>query len=117
LQAIHQIDGGETRAGLEIDRPDEVHSVETAVRTAVNIVPGQNDDGSKGGVWVGAADDDDPLVADAYRLDGEHWQRHQRPISPETLRRELRIGSRRARALVRAVRSRYQWGPAALVAA
>src|SRR5207237_3383461 len=81
----------------------------------VNNTAGQRDDGTSAEVWAGA-EDEDPLVVDACRLDAEHWEKHQRPISAETLRRELRVGSRRSRALARAVRRRYEPGSAVLVA-
>ncbi len=48
--------------------------------------------------------DDDPLREQAYQLDADHRSRDHRPISADTLRRELRIGSRRARTLTHHVR-------------
>lgn len=51
---------------------------------------------------------DDPLRHEAYRLDAEHWNLRQRPISAETLRRKLSIGSTRARALTRHIRQHRQ---------
>jgi hypothetical protein len=58
------------------------------------------------------AEDDDPLREQAYRLDAEHWNLYRRPISADTLRRKLSIGSTRARALTRHIRQ-----PAASLAA
>lgn len=59
--------------------------------------------------------DDDPLREEAYRLDAEHWNLHQRPISADTLRRKLSIGSTRARTLTRNIRQQHQ--PGAVLAA
>jgi hypothetical protein len=46
----------------------------------------------------------DDLVR-ARRADARHWAAHKRPISSETLRKELEIGADHARELVAAVRS------------
>lgn len=61
--------------------------------------------------------EDDPLCGKAYRLDAEHWNRYQRPISADTLRRHLGIGSQRARALIGHVRQHCQPGIQVSVAA
>jgi hypothetical protein len=53
---------------------------------------------------AGAADEVDLLLL-ARRLDAEHWAAHRRPVSAETLRRELGIGMTRARGLRDQVRS------------
>lgn len=53
-------------------------------------------------------EDRDPLREKAYRLDAEHWSLNQRPISADTLRKKLGIGSTRARALTRHIRQRHQ---------
>ncbi|MQA08648.1 MAG: DUF2637 domain-containing protein [Pseudonocardiaceae bacterium] len=50
----------------------------------------------------------DPLHDEALRLDSEHWRTHNRPISADRLRSQLRINSRRARTLVRHVRNDHQ---------
>lgn len=54
------------------------------------------------------------LVADllerARELDAKHWTAHQRPISAETLRRELKIGAQRARVLVSQLRNEHASG-------
>jgi len=47
------------------------------------------------------------LLTQAKRIDREHRLRHSRPVSAETLRKEMRIGSARARALVKQVRALY----------
>jgi hypothetical protein len=44
------------------------------------------------------------LLAEARRIDQAHRLQHRRPVSAETLRKQMRIGSMRARALVREVR-------------
>ncbi len=48
---------------------------------------------------------DEELVERARLADAEHWRRYQRPISAETLRRQLRVGATTSRALVAKVRS------------
>ena len=44
------------------------------------------------------------LLAEARRIDQAHRLRHHRPVSAETLRKQMRIGSMRARVLVQQVR-------------
>jgi hypothetical protein len=46
----------------------------------------------------------DELLAEARRIDQAHRLRHHRPVSSETLRKQMQIGSMRARALVQQVR-------------
>jgi hypothetical protein len=46
----------------------------------------------------------DELLAEARRIDQAHRLRHHRPVSAETLRKQMRIGSMRARALVQRIR-------------
>jgi hypothetical protein len=45
------------------------------------------------------------LLERARREDFEHWERHRRPISAETLRKRLRVGAKTSRALVEVVRA------------
>ncbi|MGP3979637.1 DUF2637 domain-containing protein [Streptomyces sp. KR80] len=47
----------------------------------------------------------DPLLLRAHQEDARHREKHQRPISAETLRKELRIGAARSRYLVALVRA------------
>jgi hypothetical protein len=47
----------------------------------------------------------DPLLERARRVDARHRELHQRPVSAESLRRELRIGADRSRQLVALVRA------------
>ncbi|GDY33778.1 hypothetical protein [Gandjariella thermophila] len=118
LKAVQEVDqpGVEhAQVGAGVWWPDGEHREATTSRTALNNVAGQSGDRKNAEAWAGT--EDDPLVVDACRLDAEHWERHRRPISAETLRRELRVGSRRARTLARVVRSRRQPRPAALVTA
>ncbi|MBK3577400.1 DUF2637 domain-containing protein [Streptomyces sp. MBT65] len=49
---------------------------------------------------------DDPLLARALVLDARHRNLRQRPISAETLRKELRVGAVRSRQLTALVRKR-----------
>ncbi|WP_151478125.1 DUF2637 domain-containing protein [Streptomyces albicerus] len=46
----------------------------------------------------------DPLLRRAREVDARHRQLHQRPVSAESLRREMRIGASRSRELVALVR-------------
>lgn len=46
----------------------------------------------------------DPLLPRARMVDARHRELHQRPVSAETLRKELRIGARRSRQLAALVR-------------
>lgn len=48
---------------------------------------------------------DEELVERALRADAEHWRRHGRPISAETLRKQLRVGATTSRTLVARVRA------------
>ncbi|WP_394359750.1 hypothetical protein [Amycolatopsis sp. SB7-3] len=47
---------------------------------------------------------DEELVERARRADADHWRRYRRPISAETLRKQLRIGATMSRSLVTEVR-------------
>ncbi|WP_406464743.1 DUF2637 domain-containing protein [Streptomyces sp. NBC_01622] len=48
---------------------------------------------------------DDSLLEQARRVDARHRELHQRPVSAESLRKELRIGADRSRQLVALVRA------------
>jgi hypothetical protein len=48
---------------------------------------------------------DAELLERARKEDARHWEVHRRPISAETLRRELRVGSARSRLLVALIRA------------
>ncbi|WP_028850741.1 DUF2637 domain-containing protein [Thermocrispum municipale] len=102
-------DSGKDSPALEA--PDEAEDV-PALRTVVNNVPGHSADSADAGSEVPHGEDDDPLREEAYRLDAEHWNLHQRPISADTLRRKLSIGSTRARALTHHIRQYRQPGAA-----
>ncbi|MGW4828326.1 hypothetical protein ACWEOG_12165 [Amycolatopsis japonica] len=47
---------------------------------------------------------DEELVERARRADADHWRRYRRPISAETLRKQLRVGATMSRSLVTEVR-------------
>ncbi|WP_409496063.1 hypothetical protein [Amycolatopsis sp. cmx-11-12] len=47
---------------------------------------------------------DEELVERARRADADHWRRYRRPISAETLRKQLRVGATTSRSLVTEVR-------------
>jgi hypothetical protein len=48
--------------------------------------------------------DEDDLLQRAREEDARHWEAHRRPISADTLRRNLRIGAARSRLLVAIIR-------------
>ncbi|MDX2676732.1 DUF2637 domain-containing protein [Streptomyces sp. NY05-11A] len=48
---------------------------------------------------------EDELSEQAARLDEQHWTLHQRPISAESVRKELHIGAQRTREVVASVRA------------
>lgn len=52
----------------------------------------------------------DPLLERARRVDARHRELHQRPVSAESLRKELRIGADRSRQLVALVRASHNGG-------
>jgi len=81
-----------------VDRPDEP--------------PGQlgGRSGQAKGEWPKGGGD--PLLVRARMLDVRHREMHQRPISAETLRKELRIGARRSRQLAAFVRGSRSYGTA-----
>ncbi|MGH3702642.1 MAG: hypothetical protein ACRDQY_24995 [Pseudonocardiaceae bacterium] len=60
---------------------------------------------------------DGDLLGRAKQEDTRHWAAYQRPISAETLRRNLRIGAARARMLVSIVRAERSSNPDRLLAA
>jgi hypothetical protein len=56
------------------------------------------------GVLVGHEVEDSAQLAEVMRINERHWAQVGRPVSAETVRKHLRIGATRARALTRAVR-------------
>ena len=95
---LRPTDPGESSRTQE--SPDDL----PALRTVVNNVPGHCTNSAAADSEPPHGDDDDPLRAKAYRLDAEHWNLYQRPISADTLRHKLSIGSKRARALTHHIR-------------
>lgn len=65
---------------------------------------GQSTDGSACRAPATPDKEEDLLVL-ARHEDKEHWDRHRRPISAETLRKRLRVGAERSRALVATIRA------------
>ncbi|MEV6228056.1 DUF2637 domain-containing protein [Saccharopolyspora shandongensis] len=109
----HSTDSVEDSQTLETREEAEYVPV---LRTAVNNMTGHSVNSRDAGLQAPHGDDDDdPLREEAYRLDAEHWNLYQRPISADTLRRKLSIGSTRARALTRHIRQHRQ--PGAVLAA
>lgn len=105
-------ESGEASPSLEA--PKEADDV-PARRTVVNNAPGHSANSDEAGSEVPHGEDGDALIGEAYRLDTEHWNLYQRPISADTLRRKLSIGSTRARTLTRHIRRQRQ--PGAVLAA
>ncbi|WP_436789675.1 DUF2637 domain-containing protein [Yinghuangia sp. YIM S10712] len=95
LEVLNQRVTTEEPASLRIesDRP--------TVKT-VKQVSAMNDAASSGADDAAGGQED--LLALARAADLRHWQAHRRPISAETLRKDLRIGAQRSRQLVAAIR-------------
>ncbi|PKW17630.1 DUF2637 domain-containing protein [Saccharopolyspora spinosa] len=104
-------DSGETSPSSEALEAKDV----PALRTVMNNVPGHDTNNPDAVQEAPHGEDDDPLREEAYRLDAEHWNLYQRPISADTLRRKLSIGSTRARALARHIRQHRRPGALAAV--
>ncbi|WP_020500971.1 DUF2637 domain-containing protein [Sciscionella marina] len=105
----HSTNRGEANQTLEAPAgPTDV----PALRTVVNNSPGHSTNSADADSEVPHDEDDDPLREEACRLDAEHWNLYQRPISADTLRRKLSIGSTRARTLTRHIRQHRQPGAA-----
>ena len=103
----HPKDAGKASPALEAsDEADDV----PALRTVVNNTPGHSIETADACPEAPHDEDGDPLREEAFRLDTEHWNLHQRPISADTLRRKLSIGSKRARALTHHIRQHHQPG-------
>jgi hypothetical protein len=51
---------------------------------------------------------DDDLIERARQEDARHWTEHERPISADTLRKQLRIGAVRSRMLVSIIRADHK---------
>jgi hypothetical protein len=71
---------------------------------------GQSTDGSSGPASACRAPvtpitEKEDLLVLARHEDKEHWDHHRRPISAETLRKRLRVGAERSRALVATIRA------------
>lgn len=92
-----------------LETPEEAEEV-PALRTVVNNVPGHGANNADADLESPRGADGDPLCEEAHLLDAEHWNLYQRPISADTLRRKLSIGSTRARALTRHIRQHRQPG-------
>ncbi|MFI0466563.1 DUF2637 domain-containing protein [Saccharopolyspora sp. 5N102] len=103
-------------ASPSLEPPGKAEDVPT-LRTVVNNVPGHSASSADGSTESSHSADGDPLCEEAYRLDAEHWNLYQRPISADTLRRKLGIGSTRARALTHHIRRHRRPGAGAVLAA
>jgi len=65
-----------------------------------DVVPAQRDPDRPSAVVL-----DGSLVERARREDARYWEEHRRPISSDELRKRLKVGSKRARALVTQLRT------------
>ena len=99
----------ETATALET--PQQAQDL-PVLRTVADNVPGHSVTNADPESRSSHRERDDPLRETAYRLDAEHRLQHQRPISADTLRRNLRVGSARARTLTRDARQRHRPEPA-----
>lgn len=108
----HSTEAGKASPSLE--PPGEAEDV-PPLGTVVNNAPGHSANSADVVSEAPHGEDDDRLREKAYRLDAEHWNLYQRPISADTLRRKLSIGSTRARALTHHIRQHRQ--PGAVLAA
>ncbi|MGW0652282.1 DUF2637 domain-containing protein [Streptomyces umbrinus] len=82
-------------------------SVELLVHRPVDVA---GDRGERSGLVMGERPQEGEysLLARAQMLDARHREPHQRPISAETLRKELRIGASRSRQLTDLVRGNHR---------
>ncbi|WP_406462380.1 DUF2637 domain-containing protein [Streptomyces sp. NBC_01622] len=77
-------------------------SVELLVHRPVDrldVTTGHMGDGDSHARSESLQEDGDPLLPRARMVDAQHRELYQRPVSAETLRKELRIGARRSRQL------------------
>ncbi|HEV3356751.1 MAG TPA: DUF2637 domain-containing protein [Pseudonocardiaceae bacterium] len=106
------------RAAMEIEDPSPAGPMTASMRAGTNPLhatvrhdraraasasPSTTTSGVESQVLASGVDRD--RFAEAVRLNREHWVRTGRPISAETLRKRLRLGSARSRAICRAVRA------------
>lgn len=78
--------------------PALLHAINTGARVRADYCDGPS-------VGKQAAD---ALVEQAQKIDAEHLAAHNRPISAESPRKHLHVGTRSARALVTEVRAKYE---------
>ena len=97
----HPADPGEASPSLKV--PEQAEDV-PALRTAANNTPGHSVNSADSVPEPQHNKQGDALREVAYQLDAEHWNLYHRPISADTLRRNLNIGSTRARTLTHHIR-------------
>lgn len=95
LQAL----SGATGGGRDLDYPSLMQG-KSAKESAIEVACPQAVDQP-----LGAGDLDAGLLRRAREEDARHWAEHRRPISAESLRKQLRIGSARSRLLVAMIRA------------
>lgn len=113
LQAIQQVgqSGPALRTPPSVEKSAATRSSKTRLAPTAAYASADNTADREMEAVEELCDQGEMLLTRAWQLDAEHWKRHRRPIAAETLRKQLGIGSRRARILTQSVRSRY--GPEA----
>lgn len=90
---------------VQSSMPSSVESVKASVEPEATSPKAVQRDKQVGTITCKAADLDEELVERARRADAEHWRHYRRPISAETLRKQLRIAATTSRTLVSVVRA------------
>ncbi|WP_409463223.1 hypothetical protein [Amycolatopsis sp. GA6-003] len=89
---------------VELSNHSSAEPKENAVEQATAATALQGDDQQARVPSRRTGDLDEKLVELARKADADHWRRCGRPISAETLRKELRGAAQTSRALVAVVR-------------
>ncbi len=114
LKRHHALPAAKPASAETQQAENEQDHVEPAATTGEAPAPSTDTNNMPGHKVSSLVDDppgpahDDPLCEEAYRLDAQHRNLHQRPISADNLRRQLGVGSRRARALAHHIRQHHQ---------
>jgi hypothetical protein len=107
LQAISTL-GHQPKEAIPANRLNHCTDLDGATTNtdkASTIATGQSDGPVSDTASRPAVASDHDLIEQARREDARHWLAHQRPISAETLRKNLHISAARSRQLVTIVRA------------
>ncbi len=85
---------------VQSSMPPSVDSMTASVELEATTPRAAQRDKQVGAVTRKATDLDEELVERARHADAEHWRGYGRPISAETLRKQLRVGATTSRTLV-----------------